>query len=36
MNEEEQQHKMIFTRRGAWLGLIAYIILTIIVAMVFA
>lgn len=35
MNEEEQHKAIIFTRRGAWLGFVAYIVLVLIVAMVF-
>jgi hypothetical protein len=34
--KEDQTHKeMVFTRRGAWLGLIAYIVVVILVAVVF-
>ena len=34
--KEESSHKVAaFTRRGAWLGLIAYIVVVLIVVMVF-
>jgi hypothetical protein len=32
---DDEQKKMIFTRRGAWLGFISYLIFAAIVAAVF-
>lgn len=35
MEENDKQSKIIFSRKGAWLGLIAYIVLVAIVAAVY-
>lgn len=35
MEHPEQQTKMSFSKQGAWLGLIAYIVLAVILTIVF-
>ena len=35
MEHHEQQTKMSFSKQGAWLGLIAYLVLVVILTVVF-
>ena len=35
MKEDQQPNDLLFTRRGAWMGLIAYLVVVLIVVLTF-